>query len=213
PVKFQCGQPWAAAGSYTLFQCTSGGQDSPGWLGVLYGGDGRAIQPNCTAGAACPRIVAAADIFNIPATRNCTLHNVQQMDDVASINVQTLANQPLCAAMGHMVYWRFKTDPHGASLVVDQFFDGGGHWDYGPSARVSETGSGWGAVIGAPPSAYLNQPYSLGVQDSPFFAGARGLSWGSTTSKHPSYHQVAGIAPSTELNWLLDMLPFDGGQF
>lgn len=208
---YDCGRPWAAANEYVLVVCGSG-QDLPGWLAVLYGGDGGAIIPGCV-GAACPRIVAAADIFHITETLNCTLHNVQQMDDVASINVQTLPNAPRCAAMGNMVYWRFQTDPHGAALVVDHFFDGGGHWDHGPLGRVTETGSGWGAVVGAPPADHLDVPYTVDVQDSPFFGGARGLSWGSTTSKHPSYHQVAGVAPAGELGWLLDMLPFDGGQF
>lgn len=209
---FDCGRPWAAAGEYVVVVCGTG-QDLPGWLAVLYGGDGRAIAPGCTDGNTCPRIVAAADIFHIASTLNCTLHNVQQMDDVVSINVQTLPNAPRCAAMGNMVYWRFQTDAHGQALVIDQFFDGGGHWDHGPLGRVTETGSGWGAVVGAPPADHLNVPYTVQVQDSPFFAGARGLSWGSTTSKHPSYHQMAGVAPAGELGWLLDMLPFDGGQF
>lgn len=214
-AKFGCQQPWAGAGQYVMFYCGSGQQDTEGWVGILYGGDGRAIAPGCTDGDACPRVVAAVDIFTQPATLNCTLHNTQQMGDVISINVQTLTytGPQRCAAMGNMVYWRFKTDPHGTALVVDRFFDGGGHWDFGPLGRVTENGTGWGAVVGAPPSDFLNKPYSVGIDDSPFFAGARGLSWASTTSKHPSYHQVAGVAPSTELGWLLDMLPFDGGQF
>jgi hypothetical protein len=212
PSKFGCQQPWAAAGAYAVFTCGNG-QDLPGWLGVLYGGDGRAIVPGCTDGDACPRVVAAVNIFDVPSTKYCTLHNVQQMGDVISINVQTLPNAAQCAAMGNMVYWRYKTDPHGAALVIDRFFDGGGHWDYGPLGRVTETGSGWGAVIGTPPYEYLNRPYSVGVEDSPYFAGARGLSWAATASKHPSYHQVAGVAPASELGWLLDMMPFDGGQF
>lgn len=207
PHAFNCGKPWAAAGTWALVNCGTG-QDAPGWLAVLYGGDGRAIDPACADGEACPRIVAAVDVFHQAATLNCTLHNVQPMDDVISINVQTLDGQPRCAAMGHMVYWRFKTDPHGASLVIDNFFDGGGHWDHGPMGRVSETGGGWGVVVGAPPADFLNRPYTREISDSPFFAGARGLSWGSTTSKHPSYHQVAG-----DTSFLLDMLPFDGGQF
>lgn len=212
PADRGCNQIWAGAGEYKLVVCGTG-QDLPGWLGILYGGDGRPIAPGCIDGDACPRIVAAADIFNIPESQYCTLHNVQQMGDVISINVQVNPTGPRCVAMGKMVYWRYKTDPHGASLVIDQFFDGGGHWDHGPLGRLSEDGSGWASVIGTPPENYLNKPITLRVNDSPFFAGARGLSWGSTTSKHPSYHQIAGVAPPSEIGWLLDMLPFDGGQF
>lgn len=193
---FDCGRPWSAPGESVLFVCGTG-QDLAGWVAVLKDG----------------KVVAAADIFHLEATKDCTLHNVQQMGDVVSINVQTLPNAPRCVAMGNMVYWRFQTDPHGTALVVDHFFDGGGHWDHGPLGRVTETGSGWGAVVGSPPADHLNEAYTVQVQDSPFFAGTRGLSWGSTTSKHPSYHQVAGVAPAGELGWLLDMLPFDGGQF
>src|SRR5262249_17517939 len=64
PSVYGCGLAWAGAGQYSLFVCNSGGQDSPGWLGVLYGGDGRTIRPGCTSGAACPRVVAAMNVFN-----------------------------------------------------------------------------------------------------------------------------------------------------
>ena len=50
------------------------------------------------------------------------------------------------------------------------------------------------------------------IDDSPFFAGVHGLDYGSTTSKHPSYHQEEGQAPASELRWFLDMMPFDGGN-
>lgn len=212
PARFGCQQAWAAAGKYAMFVCGSG-QDFEGWVGVLYGGDGRAITAGCTDGNACPRVVAAVNIFTQAPTLNCTLHNVQEMGDTVSINVQTLPNAPRCAAMGSMVYWRFKSDPHGAALVVDRFFDGGGHWDFGPLGRISEDGAGWAAVLGTPLEAHLDQPITRIVEDSPYFAGARGLSWAATASKHPSYHQVAGVAPAGELGWLLDFMPFDGGQF
>jgi chitodextrinase len=213
---YGCGTAWAGAGQYKLFVCGSGGQDSPGWLGVLYGGDGRPIQPGCTAGDACPRIVAAMNVFQAKPTRYCGLHNVQQLGNLASINVQAVANQPTCAAFGHLIYWRFLSDPHGTdttntTVVVDYYFDGGGHWDYGPLGRVTEQGS-WAAVFGTVED-HLNQPLSLVLDDSPLFSGVKGISYGSTLSKHPSYHQVAGIAPSTELGWFMDALSFDGGQF
>src|ERR1035438_7110752 len=136
---------------------------------------------------------------------------------MASINVQVVANQPTCAAFGHIIYWKFLNDPHGldttnTNVVVDQYFDGGGHWDYGPLGRITEHLSGWAAVFG-PIMDNLNQPMSLQIDDSPSFAGAQGLSWGSTTSKHPSYHQVAGLAPQSELGWFMDAMSYDGGQF
>jgi hypothetical protein len=217
PAVYGCGQPAVPAGEYALFTCTSGGQDSPGWLGVIYGGDGRPIQPGCLAGAACPRIVAAMNVFAAAPTRYCGLHNVQQLGNLASINVQYLANQPACAAFGHIIYWKFLNDPHGldttnTNVVVDQYFDGGGHWDYGPLGRLTEQSIGWAAVFG-PIMDNLNRPISLQIDDSPWFAGARGLSYGSTTSKHPSYHQVAGVAPASELGWFMDAMSYDGGQF
>jgi hypothetical protein len=217
PAVYGCGQPAVAAGEYALFTCTSGGQDSPGWLGVIYGGDGRPIQPGCLAGDACPRIVAAMNVFAAAPTRYCGLHNVQQLGNLASINVQVVANQPVCTAFGHIIYWKFLNDPHGldttnTNVVVDQYFDGGGHWDYGPLGRLTEHTIGWAAVFG-PIMDNLNQPMSLQIDDSPSFAGARGLSYGNTTSKHPSYHQVAGVAPQSELGWFMDAMSYDGGQF
>src|SRR4030095_9276758 len=132
-----CSQPVASANQYVLFTCLSRGQDSPGWLGVLYGGDGRPIQPGCNAGDACPRVVAAMHAFAAAPTRDCGLHDVQQRGEMASINVQVVPNQPTCVAFGHIIYWKFLKDPYGRDttnndVVVDQYFDGGGHWDYGP---------------------------------------------------------------------------------
>jgi hypothetical protein len=50
------------------------------------------------------------------------------------------------------------------------------------------------------------------IDDSPKFAGAQGLDYGNTTSKHPSYHQDPEQAPPSEQRWFLDMLAFDGGN-
>ena len=216
-TTFGCDQPAAAAGEYSLVKCLSAGQDSPGWLGVLYGGDGRPFQPGCAAGNACPRVVAAMNVFTAAPTRYCGLHNVQQLGDLASINVQSVPGQPACVSLGHITYWKFLTDPHGqdttnTSVVVDHYFDGGGHWDYGPLGRLTEFGPGWAAVFGNIMDN-LDKPLSLVIDDSPAFAGAKGLSYGSTTSKHPSYHQVAGVAPPNELGWFMDAMSFDGGQF
>jgi hypothetical protein len=59
---------------------------------------------------------------------------------------------------------------------------------------------------------HLNEPLSLVIDDSPAFAGARGLDYGSTTSKHPSYHQDEAQTSAAEQRWFLDMLAFDGGN-
>jgi len=50
------------------------------------------------------------------------------------------------------------------------------------------------------------------IDDSPRFAGAQGVDYGSTTSKHPSYHQDENQTPTTEQRWFLDFPAFDGGN-
>src|ERR1035438_2171718 len=49
-------------------------------------------------------------------------------------------------------------------------------------------------------------PESVTVQPSFWYL------YGSTTSKHPSYHQDEAQAPASELRWFMDMMPFDGGN-
>ena len=78
-------------------------------------------------------------------------------------------------------------------------------------AAVTEYSSGWAAVFGRVID-HLNEPLSLVIDDSPFFAGVHGLNYGSTTSKHPSYHQDEAQAPASEQRWFLDMVAFDGGN-
>ena len=121
-----------------------------------------------------------------------------------------------CKAGFRLTYWKFLNDPHGQDatnhdVVVDSYWDGGGHADAGPLGRVTEYGPGWAAVYGKVID-HLNQPLSLVIDDSPGFAGVQGLDYGSTTSKHPSYHQDEAQAPASELRWFLDMMAFDGGN-
>src|ERR1035437_1121501 len=121
-----------------------------------------------------------------------------------------------CKAGFRLTYWKFLSDPHGqdtsnSNVVVDSYWDGGGHADAGPLGRVTEVGSGWAAVFGRVID-HLNEPLSLVIDDSPAFAGAHGLDYGSTTSKHPSYHQDEAQTPVSEQRWFLDMLAFDGGN-
>src|ERR1035438_2365658 len=81
----------------------------------------------------------------------------------------------------------------------------------GPVGRVTKYNSVWGVVFGRVID-HLNEPLSVEIDDSPFFAGAHGVDYGSTTSKHPSYHQDEAQAPASELRWFMDMMPFDGGN-
>ncbi|MEO8592418.1 MAG: hypothetical protein ABI759_03780 [Candidatus Solibacter sp.] len=308
---FNCSAGIAGPGQYSLVICGRSVQDSYGWIGAFYGGDGRPIATNCEDGDKCPRIVAAMNVFSVPATRWCGLHNVQMVPEnpLISINFQNLHNpggelgvatmatklsaavaagdktitvdgEPASTAPGgdpvqqnaavgdtfviganpsesvkitdikvmssgqrvwtvtranparafpagtvlwadctagfRLTYWKFLNDPHGTdaanqNVVVDGFWDGGGHADAGPLGRVTEYGPGWAAVFGKVIDN-LNRPLSLVIDDSPFFAGVHGLDYGNTTSKHPSYHQDASQTPLAEQRWFLDMLAFDGGN-
>jgi hypothetical protein len=304
---YGCSTSVPGPGQYSLIQCNRSIQDSYGWIGAFYSGDGRPVETNCAAGDACPRVVAAMNVFSAPATRWCALHNIQmvpgnplvglnfqQLHDPASgvgtaamatklsgaisagdttitvdaepaslaagdpvqqdaavgdafvidtervliASIRKLAtgqrewtvtrgSQPKafpagtmvwadCKAGFHLTYWKFLNDPHGkdatnTNVVIDQYWDGGGHNDAGPLGRVTEYGSGWAAVFGRVID-HLNEPLSLEIDDSPYFAGVHGLSYGSTTSKHPSYHQEEAQTPAAELRWFLDMMPFDGGN-
>ena len=308
---YKCTTPVAGPGQYALIQCNRSIQDSYGWIGAFYGGDGRPITANCTAGEACPRVVAAMNVLSAPATRWCALHNIQMIPNnpLVGLNFQQLhdlsgtlgsapmatklsnaiapgdttitvdgepmslatagdpvrqdaavgdafvigasptesvritaitqlptgqrvwtvtrASQPKafpagtvvwadCKAGFRLTYWKFLNDPHGqdtknSNVVVDSYWDGGGHADAGPLGRITEYGSGWAVVFGRVID-HLNEPLSLVIDDSPVFAGARGIDYGSTTSKHPSYHQDEAQTPAAELRWFLDMLAFDGGN-
>ena len=88
-------------------------------------------------------------------------------------------------------------------------------------AAVTPTPGRWDALRSTAPVGqrssgevidHLNEPLSLVIDDSPFFAGVHGLDYGSTTSKHPSYHQDEAQTPASEQRWFLDMLAFDGGN-
>ena len=306
---YKCSVPVAGPGQYALIQCNRSIQDSYGWVGAFYGGDGRPVTANCTAGdTECPRVVAAMNVFSAPATRWCALHNIQMIPNnpLVGLNFQQLhdpggalgaakmatrlsiaitpgdtkitvdgepeslspAGDPVrqdaavgdafvidtetvritaidklptgqrvwtltrgkpakafpagavvwagCKAGFHLTYWKFLKDPHGqdttnSDVVIDSYWDGGGHADAGPLGRVTEAGSGWAAVFG-PVIDHLNEPLSLVIDDSPAFAGARGLDYGSTTSKHPSYHQDQAQTSAAQQRWFLDMLAFDGGN-
>jgi hypothetical protein len=306
---FSCVFPVAGPGQYSLIQCNRSIQDSYGWVGTFYGGDGRPVPPNCAAGdTECPRVVAAMNVFSAPATRWCALHNIQMIPNnpLVGLNFQQLhdpggalgaakmatklssaiaagdaritvdgepaslspAGDPVrqdaavgdafvidtepvritaidklptgqrvwtvtrgsqakafpagtvvwadCKAGFHLGYWKFLNDPHGqdatnSNFVIDSYWDGGGHADAGPLGRITEYGPGWAVVFGRVID-HLNEPLSIVIDDSPRFAGAQGLDYGSTTSKHPSYHQDEAQTPAADLRWFLDMMPFDGGN-
>jgi hypothetical protein len=309
---YVCSAGVPGPGQYAGIGCGRSTQDSYGWIGVFYGGDGRPISANCTAGDACPRVVAAMNVFTAPATRWCALHNVQMIpnnpliglnfqqlndpgagvgtarmatklssainpgdttitvdaepaslatagdpvrQDAAVGDVFIIGNSPTesvritgitqgpaagqrvwtvtrgsptmafpagtvvwadCKAGFNLTYWKFLNDAHGTdttnqNVVIDHYWSGGGHADAGPLGRVTEYNSGWGVVYGRVID-HLNQPLSVEIDDSPRFAGAQGTDYGSTTSKHPSYHQDETQTPVSEQRWFMDMMPFDGGN-
>ncbi len=307
---YGCGSPVAGPGQYALVVCARGIQNSYGWLGVMYGGDGRPITANCQDGDKCPRIVAAMNVFTSPSTRWCGLHNIQMVPNnpLVSLNFQNLGEAPSvgvapmatklaasvaaadktitvegepastapagdpvrqdaavgdvfmigtnpteivtitgiqalangqrtwtvtrgsparafaagvpvaanCKAGFRLGYWKFLNDPHGTDatnqdVVIDNYWNGGGHADAGPLGRITESPAGWSVVFGKVIDN-LNQPLSLTIDDSPLFAGVRGLDYGNTTSKHPSYHQDETQTPPAEQRWFLDFLAFDGGN-
>jgi hypothetical protein len=309
---YGCNGGIAGAGGYSLIVCTRSGQDSYGWLGIMYGGKGQPVSANCADGDACPRVIAAMNVFSAPATRWCALHNIQMIpsNPLIGLNFQqlhdfsgavgtapmatklsaaiaqgdasiTVDGEPLsmatadpvrqtaavgdvfiigtnptesvritaiapgptpsqrvwtvtrdnnqakpwpagtivwadCKAGFRLTYWKFLNDPHGQDItnqdvVIDSYWDGGGHADAGPLGRVTEFGAGWAVVFGRVIDN-LNKPLSLVIDDSPAFAGVHGIDYGSTTSKHPSYHQDEAQAPASEQRWFLDMLAFDGGN-
>src|ERR1039457_7227559 len=54
-------------GQYSLIQCNRGIQNSYGWVGAFYGGDGRAITANWTDRDPRPRVVREMKAFSAPA--------------------------------------------------------------------------------------------------------------------------------------------------
>ncbi len=203
---------------------------------------------NCQDGDACPRVVAAMNVFSAPATRWCALHNIQMIPNnpLIGLNFQQLhdfsgalgaapmatkltaaitpgdtkivvdgepsslatATDPVRqdAAVGDVVHHRHQSRGVGSNhhdfpgfqrtanldryprqpgegvsrghgrvgglqgglspdllevpqrpartghdepdVVVDSYWDGGGHADAGPLGRITEAAAGWAAVFG-----------------------------------------------------------------
>ena len=97
-------------------------------------------------------------------------------------------------------------------MVIDSYWDGGGHADAGPLGRVTEYGPGWAAVYGRVID-HLNEPLSLVIDDSPGFAGVQGFDYGSTTSKYPQLSSGRNAGTRLRAALVLDMPAFDGGNF
>ena len=110
-----------------------------------------------------------------------------------------------------MTYWKFLADPHATdttnrSYIVDGYWPYGGHDDWSDNLRLTE---GYLAIPG-PIASNINTPITFNMDESPMFAGARGLAYGNSTQKHPSYHQ--SMAPQRDQNWFLDYPGFSGGN-
>jgi len=210
-ATYDCGFAAAPAKSYSGFFCHVAGpsQDVTGWLGVWYGGDGRAYNASCSAGpAACPHVVASFDLVS----RSCLNHNwqiVTPSSGVIAVNTKSTDGSCTLGGFASMAFCNYLTDPNCTSAYVDAYWPYGGH-DFlnGVLGRVTESG-GWGAVFGQLAGS-ANTPLTE-MTDSPGFAGASGQGFGNYTSKHPSWMQ-SSAAPAIELKWFSDFTPYDGGD-
>jgi hypothetical protein len=76
---FGCTGITGGVGVYKAVECKRGIQNSFGWEGIFYSGDGRLPVPSsCSVGdSGCPRIIAADYTFIKPQTKYCGIHNTQ----------------------------------------------------------------------------------------------------------------------------------------
>lgn len=98
-THFSCPAVYGAAGVYVPFACRVAGandQNSYGWMGTFYTGDGRAVPPAGTCGGdpLCPRVVAAWNTYYYQASKFCAIHEYQAVPNntVVGVNFHALDN-------------------------------------------------------------------------------------------------------------------------
>lgn len=123
-----------------------------------------------------------------------------------------------------LTYWKFALDPHGTdttntNLVLDQYFDSGGHYDFNPGdVTAGPTYTGGGRISEGYPTvpgnmiANLNIPIPLNITDSPLFHGLLVPCFSSACVKHPSYHQTNDTPTGIERQWATDLVIYNGGE-
>ncbi len=191
---YGCPQPAAAAaGQYTLFApCTSAGQGFARLSSVFFmAATAGRFSPGCSAGDALSALGSGHERVRVGAHAVLRFAQCASSSETWQASMFRLSPTSRRARpSGTSFTGSFSTilnglDTTNTNVVVDQYFDGGRPLGLRPAwtpRRSMEPG--WAAVFGDIMS-HLNQPMSLVIDDSPFFAGARGISYGSTTSKHP----------------------------
>jgi len=123
-----------------------------------------------------------------------------------------------------LTYWKFGLDPHGTdttntTLVLDEYFDSGGHYDFNPgNITAGPTYSGGGRISEGYPTvpgnmiANLDIPLPLNITDSPSFHGLVVPCFSSACVKHPSYHQTTDTPVGIEREWATDLSIYNGGE-
>ncbi len=107
-----------------------------------------------------------------------------------------------------LTYWKYASDPFGAALVLDDYFDPGGHYANGLDGRVSEE-----TVVSGDISTQLNTASSISYDQasSPQFHGLGAYCFGSLCNKHPSYEQTTDTPAGIERNHFSDGMTWNGG--
>lgn len=221
---YNCGYTRITAGGFTAFFCynsSTGSQDTTGWWGYVWGGDGRPYDPTCHTGgtgSSCPQVIGG--LITPP---HCWSHNwepVPNADGLVQLNVKD-DGSGLCSitAGASITWWLPLTDPTGSSLVADPIWDYGGHDAFGPlaprpngpSSMITESGFGWDARHGSPVISLIDTAVTH-ITSSTTFAGVFGQSAGQTLTKHPAWTHDSAQSSTANGKVAIDFTPFAGGN-